>query len=195
MKKFIKDNCIHICVDMQRMFSEQTEWSTPWAIRILPQIIALTEADPTNTVFTRFIPARNKSAGQGMWRKYYERWESMTLEKIDPPLVELIPELARFVPPARVFDKHVYGPWMETDLHRHLQQRGKNTLVISGGETDICVLATILGAVDFGYRVILARDALCSSQDSTHDSMMNIYHHRYNTQIEVLATEDILSQW
>lgn len=187
--------CIHICVDMQRMFAEQSEWSTPWASKILPQIIALTELDPSKTIFTRFIPPRKKSDGNGMWQKYYERWEGMTLEKINPLLLELIPELARFVPPAKLFDKHVYGPWVETNLHQHLQERRINTLIISGGETDICVLATILGAVDFGYRVILSRDALCSSQDSTHDSIMNIYNNRYSCQIEVHTTEEILSNW
>ena len=187
------DHSVHLCIDMQRMFAEQTEWSTPWAVKILPQIIALTEVNPANTIFTRFIPVANKHAAHGMWQKYYERWENMTLEKIDSALLELIPALAAFVPPAAVFDKHVYGPWVETHLHQHLQLRRIDTLVISGGETDICVLTAILGAVDFGYRVILARDALCSSQDATHDSIMNIYHNRFSSQIEVCTTDEILS--
>jgi len=104
----------------------------------------------------------------------------MTLEKIDPALLELMPASAAFVPPATVMDKHVYGPWVETHLHQHLQQRNIHTLIVSSRETDICVLATILGAVDFDYRVILARDALCSSQDATHEPIMNIYHSRFN---------------
>lgn len=118
----------------------------------------------------------------------------MTLEKIDPALLELIPALAAFVPPAMVFDKHVYGPGVETHLHQHLQQRRIHTLIISGGETDICVLTAILGTVDVGYRVILARDALCSAQDATHDSIMNIYYNRFSSQIEVCTTEDILNK-
>jgi nicotinamidase-related amidase len=28
-------------------------------------------------------------------------------------------------------------------------------LVITGSETDVCVLGTVLGAVDFSYRVII----------------------------------------
>ena len=37
-----------------------------------------------------------------------------------------------------------------------------DTLVVTGGETDICVLATVLGAVDRGFRVVLVSDAICS---------------------------------
>ncbi len=192
MTNLLCDHSVHLCVDMQRMFAEQTEWSTPWAVKILPQIIALTEINPSNTIFTRFIPAANACKAPGMWQKYYERWENMTLEKIDPALLQLIPALKAFIPPATLFDKHVYGPWMETTLHRYLQQRRIHTLIVSGGETDICVLATLLGAVDLGYRVILARDALCSSNDATHDSIMNIYHNRFSRQIHVLTTEEIL---
>ena len=40
-----------------------------------------------------------------------------------------------------------------------------DTLVISGSETDVCVLSTVLGAVDRGYRVVIAIDALCSSSN------------------------------
>ena len=39
----------------------------------------------------------------------------------------------------------------------------------SGSETDVCVLATVLDAVDIGYRVIVVRDAICSSSDEGHD--------------------------
>ena len=56
-----------------------------------------------------------------MWRHYYERWASMTIDQIGPDMVELVPDLAAFVPPARVFDKHVYSPWTGSDLHQQLR--------------------------------------------------------------------------
>jgi nicotinamidase-related amidase len=188
-------SCAHLCVDMQRMFAEPTEWMMPWSVKVLPQITALTEFQPEKTIFTRFIPARKPGQGQGMWKKYYERWASMTIETLGEEMVALVPELARFAPPAIVVDKHVYGPWMETGLHQRLQGMKIDTLVISGGETDVCVLATVLGAVDLGYRVILAKDALCSSSDASHDSAIDLYHQRYGVQIEPVETETILRNW
>lgn len=57
------------------------------------------------------------------------------------------------------------------------------------------MLATVLGAVDWGFRVILIADALCSSADETHDSMMNIYMNRFGQQVECVSTETLLADW
>lgn len=191
----IGGNTVHVCVDMQRMFAEPTEWLTPWAEKVLPRIIALVEYQPERTMFTRFIPVDKPGQGQGMWKHYYERWASMTVQNLGVDKLELVADLARFIPPASVIDKHVYGPWMGTDLHQRLQKLGVTTLIISGGETDVCVLATVLGAVDLGYRVVLAKDALCSSSDAAHDSAIDLYHQRYRGQVEPLDTDTILCGW
>lgn len=191
----IGGNTVHVCVDMQRMFAEPTEWLTPWAEQVLPRIIALVEYQPERTMFTRFIPVDKPGQGQGMWKHYYERWASMTVQNLGVDKLELVADLARFIPPASVIDKHVYGPWMGTDLHQRLQKLGVTTLIISGGETDVCVLATVLGAVDLGYRVVLAKDALCSSSDAAHDSAIDLYHQRYRGQVEPLDTDTILCGW
>ena len=45
--------------------------------------------------------------------------------------------------------------------------------------TDGCVLATVLDAVDLGFRVIVAEDALCSSFDQGHDALMTLYRNRF----------------
>jgi nicotinamidase-related amidase len=68
-------------------------------------------------------------------------------------------------------------------------------LIITGSETDVCVLATVLGAVDLGFRVILVRDAICSSSDEGHDALLKVYHRRYAEQIEVADAETILREW
>ena len=137
---------VHLCVDMQRMFAEGTEWKMPWLERVLPNIISITSAHPERTIFTRFIPARKPGQGVGMWKHYYERWGSMTIDQLGPEMIGLVPDLATFVPPARTFDKHVYSPWTGTDLHQQLRSAEIETVIITGGETDVCVMATVLGA-------------------------------------------------
>ena len=74
-------------------------------------------------------------------------------------------------------------------------ERDIDTLVITGGETDVCVLATVLGAIDFGYRVVLVTDALCSSSDATHDALLTVYHQRFAQQVETVEMETVLSNW
>jgi nicotinamidase-related amidase len=189
------DSAIHMCVDMQRMFAESTDWKMPWLPRVLPNILSLVAAHPRKTVFTRFIPALKPGDGVGMWRRYYRRWASMTVEELGPAMIDLVPELAAFVPPARVVDKFVYSPWSGSSLHTSLRSVGIDTIAITGGETDVCVLSTMLGAIDWGFRVILVTDALCSSTDQTHDAMMNIYMNRFGEQVETITTKALLDDW
>jgi nicotinamidase-related amidase len=91
--------------------------------------------------------------------------------------------------PARDCYKHVYSPFFERRLLNFLQQRRVDGMVITGTETDVCVLATVLGAIDFGYRVVMAIDALCSSSDATHEeALLTLYRQRFAQQIETEPT-------
>lgn len=187
--------CHHLCVDMQNLFAEGSAWHTPWMARVLPVVERLAEAQPAQTIFTRFIPQPRPGEGKGAWRRYYENWPQMTLQALPPDAVELLPSLRRFTPPAPVIDKTVYSPWLEDGLEALLRERGVDTLVISGAETDVCVLAAVLGAVDRGYRVVVPVDAICSSSDRTHDALLTLYQERFGQQIEAAATEEILRAW
>lgn len=186
---------VHVCVDMQRMFAEPTDWHTPWMLRVLPTVRRLAAHRPEHTVFTRFIPAERPGEGFGAWRCYYQRWASMTIEKLGRDMLDLLPDLAALVPPAQVSDKLVYSPWFTDDLKRRLDEMSADTLVVTGGETDVCVLATVLGAVDHGYRVVLATDGLCSSADETHDASLRLYESRFGQQVETAEADTIIEAW
>lgn len=180
---------------MQRLFGPGYPWAVPWLETVLPAVEALCLAHADRTVFTRFLPAARPGEGRGTWARYYRRWASATVQEVGADAIRLVPELERFAPPARMFDKTVYSPWSEGRFDAPLAAMGVDTVVVTGGETDVCVLATALGAVDRGYRVILAADALCSSSDETHDALMQLYLRRYAEQIEVAGTQEILDQW
>ena len=190
----IETNAVHVCVDMQRMFMEQTDWRLPWMERVLPQVRVLVAARPEATAFTRFVPPARPDRASGSWRRYYERWPRMTLDELGE-LVGIVPALAGFAPPAIVIDKNVYSPWLGSSLPRHLEDRHCPCVIVSGGETDVCVLATIMGAVDRGLRVVVARDALCSSADETHDHLLALYDERFGEQVETASVEEILDMW
>jgi nicotinamidase-related amidase len=191
----IGPSAVHLCVDMQRIFSGDSPWAMVWFQRVLPNIELITAQHPSESIFTRFIPADRPGEGPGLWSKYYTHWADMTLSRLDEHSVELVEELARFIPPARVFDKRVYSPWHKNSLYNELYERRKDTLVITGGETDVCVLATVLGAIDFGFRVIVVTDAICSSSDEAHDAMLTHYHQRYSQQVETATTDIVLDSW
>lgn len=191
----IESGAVHLCVDMQRLFAEDTPWQTPWMDRVRPIVRRIARQHATRTIFTRFIPAADPDDAAGAWRRYWRRWPTMTLSQLPSNMIDLLPELAALCPPAMVYDKRTYSPWWDGRLHADLQELDCGTLIVTGGETDVCVLATVLGAVDLGYRVVVVTDALCSSADETHDAVLSVYHHRYGQQVETVTSDLLLQEW
>lgn len=186
---------VHLCLDMQNLFYDGGPWATPWMKRVLPAIQELAGRHAAQTVFTRFMPPRRAEEAPGIWRRFYEHWREVTLEQIDPALLELVPELARLVPPATLLDKTRYSPFHGTGLAEWLRQRDIGTVILTGAETDVCVLGAALDAVDLGLRTIIVSDAICSSADDTHDALMKLYRHRFSHQIEITDVQTILRHW
>jgi nicotinamidase-related amidase len=188
-------NAVHLCIDMQNLFAPGGPWPTPWMEKALPSIAQLAAHSPERTVFTRFIPPASASDANGMWRAYYRKWSNITRDRLEPRVLELVSELQKFVPPASVIDRMVYSAFGGGKLHDFLIGHHVDTLVVSGGETDVCALSTVLSAIDLGYRIILVQDALCSSSDESHDAILGLYCQRFDIQVGVAGLEQILDLW
>lgn len=163
--------------------------------RVLPLIVEITARRSERTVFTRFITPEAPEDRPGRWQSYYRRWPQATRTHLPIAQLDLIPSLARFAPPATVIDKPFYSAFSGSSLLRFLTEKGVSTLVLTGTETDVCVLSTALSAVDLGYRVILVEDALCSSSDEGHDALMTMYRNRMTEQIELVRSDDLFGFW
>lgn len=189
------ENAVHLCVDMQRIFARGGIWETPWMERVLPTIVDVVEQCPSRTVFTRFITPASPEEAQGQWRPYFERWHVATRNGPGGAQLELVPDLARFAPPAAVIDKPTYSGFFRSALANLLVERGVRTVIVSGAETDVCVLSTVLDAVNIGFRVVLVEDALCSSSDQGHDALMTMYRVRFSQQIDLVTAEELREVW
>ena len=185
-------NWRHICVDMQRLFAEDTPWHVGWMDRILPQVSEIASAFADRTIFTRFLPPSSPEQAAGTWRDYYRKWWMMTGEHLSPELLQLVPELQRLAPPARIFDKPIYSPWLDGRFDAFLRAEGVESLVVTGGETDVCVMATVFGAIDLGYRTVVIRDAICSGADETHDASLELLGNRFSVQLDLMDTGDFM---
>ena len=66
----IGPDAVHVCIDMQRIFAEQTGWHTASIPEILPNVIRLVEHAPGRTVFTRFCtpPKPADAVPKTSWR-------------------------------------------------------------------------------------------------------------------------------
>jgi len=73
--------------------------------------------------------------------------------------------------PATIVNQNRYSAFAFSSLAGLLSSRQVDALVVTGAETDMCALATVLGAIDRGYRVVIAEDAVCSFSDAGHDAL------------------------
>jgi nicotinamidase-related amidase len=191
----LDQRAVHLCIDMQRLFAEPSPWHVPWMSRVLPGITALAKRCPARTIFSRFIPPETPQKASGALRDYYTQWESVTREHLDPQLLELVAPLADLVPPARMLDKPVYSALSDPQVPELLKRSGVTTLIVTGGETDVCVLSTVMDALDEGFRLVLPTDALCSLRDQTHDALLTLYRERFSIQIETTTVAHVLQRW
>jgi nicotinamidase-related amidase len=185
---------VHLCLDMQNLIGPAGPWAARWAERVMPSVVRLVEHAPGRTIFTRFIPPPEVPEGSA-WHDFYEKWSGLTLSRIEPTLLELLPPLALFAPPAMVLDKPVFSAFSAPGLAERLQILRADTLILSGAESDMCVLATALAGLDHGYRVVVASDAICSASDPCHDAVQRLYRERFSAQIRTLLVEEIRSLW
>ena len=88
-----------------------------------------------------------------------------------------------------------HGLGQVAEFARHVAAEAPGALVHSGVETDVCVLATAMSAVDLGYRTVIATDAVASSVSESHDACLAHVYPRYDQQIELADVSAVLAAW
>lgn len=186
---------LHIVIDMQRLFAEHTDWAVKDIGRIRREVQWLAEHKPGRTLWTRFIPAQNAAAATGSWRKYYEQWPSATLDGGGAAFVDLLPEHRTLAGKAQIFDKQTFSAFASDPFVAAINAAGIETLILSGVETDVCVWATALDAVDAGFFVVLAKDALASGSPEAHQALLDTIAPRFAPQVAVMDHAELEAAW
>ena len=91
--------------------------------RMLPAIETVVARYRERTIFSRFITPMHPDDRPGQWRSYFRRWERATRQHLRGNDLDLIPSLARYVPPALVVDKPGYSAFMQSKLYDLLVQK------------------------------------------------------------------------
>ena len=69
-------------------------------------------------------------------------------------------EVAEVLPPdTKIYNKIIFGLTAQNDILEAVQQINRNTAVLIGYETDVCVTHSALGLIDLGYKVVVVADA------------------------------------
>lgn len=163
-----------VVVDMQRGFLDPGEaLEVPPAREIVPRVRSLLDAFRGRrlpVVFSEFVYSQrvpllvgelhpeHKPAAPGATIGF-GRPSSNCLE--GHPSAATVPDLAPR-PEELVVRKHWYDAFNGTPLDGALRSRGVTSLVVTGTLTDICVLATVVGAFNREYRITVVEDAVAT---------------------------------
>ncbi len=191
----IERETIHLCIDMQRIFLEPSPWFCQQGVEILEPILALIRHQPYNSWFSQFMTPNNSNEMENSWERYYEYWKPLTQDHLEKGMLDIHQGLFQESSTPQIFEKFSYDSFKNTELDKELKSLSVKTLIMTGVETDVCVLATVFSAVDLGYRVIMASDAMTSSDLQCHDFVLNSLTNRFDQQIEVASVDEILEKW
>ena len=191
----IGNKTLHVAIDMQRLFAEPGDWYTPSLSKIVENVIRITQHNTTQTVFTRFITPKSEHEAQGVWQHYYRHWVAVTQQHMAVAKLDLIEPLQAYTPAATTIDKTTYDVFQSQAFIDLLHDKKPDTLVFTGVETDVCVFASVLSAVDQGYRVIVVIDAVTSSSEQAHKAVIDLILPRFEQQIEAVKMTELLKYW
>lgn len=101
-------------------------------------------------------------------------WTIEVAKHLDVPIVAmaediegtgpLSAEIGRALPEgSKIHDKDAFGLSHNTDILAAVDAHGRGTAVLIGVETDVCVAQSALGLLDQGYRVVVPRDAVATT--------------------------------
>ena len=189
-------DAVHVVVDMQRLFAEDTGWLVPTIDSVVPNICRLIDHRPGRALYPRFVTPKNPEAAFGNWQAFYRRWPQVTQDRLSSPaLFDLMASLASRAPAQAQIDKPGFSSFSTPDFARALARLGAGALVLSGVETDACVLATAFDAIDRGHRVIVASDAVTSFSLEAHRATLEHLYPRFAPLLDLATTSDIIAAW
>src|SRR5919109_947109 len=106
-------------------------------------------------------------------------------DKSSDPIAELEPRFDDYYIP-----KYRWSAFHQTYLDLALRSSNIDTLIISGGSTDVGVASTVYSGRDLDYNMIVARDACGTSHDQRiHDVLMELIFRRMS---RVRTTEQVI---
>lgn len=95
----------------------------------------------------------------------------------------------------QVFEKTTFSCFGSEHLSKHISSQsisGRGTLIVIGCEAHVCVLQTVIDAIDLGYRVVVVDDAVSSR--SSHDKEL-ARSRLCNAGAEYVSAEMLLFEW
>jgi len=169
-----------VVVDMQRGFLDPGEaMEVPPAretVPVLQTLLELFRARRMPVVFTEFV---------------YSESAPLLVGRLHPEHRAAKPG----APGELVVRKRGYDAFAGTPLDGALRARNVTSLVVTGTMTDICVLATVIGAFHREYRVTVVEDGVSTLWPEIQRATLDIIGRAYGRVVTAKEVSDQISSW
>ncbi len=196
-----------LVIDMQRGFLDPGEaMEVPPAREIIPRIQALLglfREKRLPVVFTEFLYSERVPLLVGELHPEHRRARSggprgfglpssscLEGEENVHTVSDLAPRLDELV-----IRKHWYDAFNGTPLDGALRARGVTSLVLTGTMTDICVLASVVGAFNREYRVVVVEDAVATLWPEIQRATLDIFRRAFARVVSAKEVADEVALW
>jgi nicotinamidase-related amidase len=105
---------------------------------------------------------------------------------------EVVPEIGVHRDDLVLTRLHGLGPMTGTDLDSILRNLGVTTVVAAGVSVNVAITNLVMDAVNRGYQVVLAEDAVAGVPESY---ARDVIHHTLSLLATVVRTEELLEAW
>ena len=196
-----------LVIDMQRGFVDPGEaMEVPAARDSVSRIRTLIDAFRAKhrpVIFTEFVYSKaapllvgalhpeHRRAAPGAPRGFGR--PSSSCQEDDPSVVTVAALAPR--PDELVIRKRWYDAFAGTPLDGALRAQGVDTLVVTGTMTDICVLATVVGAFNREYRITVVEDAVTTLWPEIHRATLDIIGRAYGRVTSAKEVADVVGAW
>jgi nicotinamidase-related amidase len=196
-----------LVVDMQHGFvDEGAAMEVPPAREAVPRIRTLIDAFRAKhrpVIFTEFVYSETAPLLIGAIHPEHRRAApgaprgfgvpSSSCHEDDPSVVTV--DALKPRADELVVRKRWYDAFAGTPLDGALRARGVDTLVVTGTMTDICVLATVVGAFNREYRVTVVEDAVTTLWPEIHRATLDIVGRAYGRISTTKEVADVVGAW
>ena len=196
-----------VVVDMQRGFLDPGEaMEVPPAretVPVLQTLLELFRARRLPVAFTEFVYSESAPLLVGRLHPEHRPAKpgaprgfglpsSSCLE--GTPSADTVPDLVPR-PGELVVRKRGYDAFAGTPLDGALRARNVTSLVVTGTMTDICVLATVIGAFHREYRVTVVEDGVSTLWPEIQRATLDIIGRAYGRVVTAKEVSDQISSW
>jgi ureidoacrylate peracid hydrolase len=188
----------HVIVDLQNGFmAEGAAVEIPVAREIVPNVNRITAAvraaGGTNIFLRYLVDSEVKEAWPIWFRKFGNAKREQEYESTFTRGCfgfELWPELD-VRPTDLIVDKTRFGAFVRSssNLHDILQERGIDTLIITGTATNVCCESTARDAMQMNYKIIFVADGNAAGSDAEHNATLN---NMYVLFADIMTTDELL---